>query len=716
MLKNIKAQFKVSLIANASSLCLLATFLTFNPLNVIAENTTEKPKSGSTSTSTSTSGSKANENNVYPAAFFEQYRPQNALEMIERLPGFNYDQGSNQRGFGGNAGNVLIDGKRPTSKSGGLKSTLVRITAAQVDRIEIIRGGISAGEASGQSVVANIIRKNEGTSGRWAAKLRRAPDGTTLPNIEAAISTQIADWKTAFDLDIGGGPGYRTSLVEERNAEDVLTSVSDESLKDSARWIFVSAEGATGFAKGELILNSRLGGSKFKADTNREIYNDRFPDDAPFESFWDLNEENNFKMAELSADWTRVNGDWKWHAIGLGLVNDVNYKNRFHFEDSLSGNVNDSNFAKDSVKSEFITRVTYANVGKNLLKPEFGIEVARNKLTNESEFFRDGTQVQLNGSNVVVKELRTELFASFIYSLNDQLSIEGGLTGEFSNIKVFNPSGLLREQDFKFIKPRLSATYRLDKKRQLTFEASRKVGQLNFNDFAASTQTSDDRVTAGNPNLSPDTKDILAVSYDWSFSQKGSFRVRAYHEWRSDILEQIILSEEGAERQQTGLGNAGDAKFWGIKTDINLPIDSILKNGLMVFSHQYNNSSFDDPIINGERTINGYTHNWLKINLRQDIIDQQWAWGVEYWGDFEDRNYFVDEITTFGANKRYLIFIETSRFFGVKTQLEIKHANTGDYTRSRFLYNGNRGNEYVGSQISRRQRRPEIKLSFFGTF
>ena len=52
---------------------------------------------------------------VYPAEFFAQYQPQNALEMVKHLPGFVFDEGSSSRGFGGNAGNVLIDGQRRIS-------------------------------------------------------------------------------------------------------------------------------------------------------------------------------------------------------------------------------------------------------------------------------------------------------------------------------------------------------------------------------------------------------------------------------------------------------------------------------------------------------------------------------------------------------------------------------------------------------------------------
>ena len=92
------------------------------------------------------------------------------------------------------------------------------------------------------------------------------------------------------------------------------------------------------------------------------------------------------------------------------------------------------------------------------------------------------------------------------------------------------------------------------------------------------------------------------------------------------------------------------------------------------------------------------------------------AWGIEYFGNFIDTNYFVDEIQTFEGNKRFKLFIETSRFFGVKTKLEVSHLNTGDYTRSRFFYSPNRGGQYEGSEIAYRHRRPEVTLSISGTF
>ncbi len=64
--------------------------------------------------------------------------------MIVRLPGFRLDGGDSARGFAGTAGNVLINGERPTTKSENLEGILKRISATAVERVELIRGGARA--------------------------------------------------------------------------------------------------------------------------------------------------------------------------------------------------------------------------------------------------------------------------------------------------------------------------------------------------------------------------------------------------------------------------------------------------------------------------------------------------------------------------------------------------------------------------------------------
>ncbi len=645
----------------------------------------------------------------YDAGFFSQYQPQNAMEMILRLPGFNFDEGSDARGFGANAGNVLIDGTRPSSKSGGLEGALIRIPAEQVKTIEIVRGGINGGDAGGQSIVANIIRNKNITSGTWALKFRQTQNTDTLPNIEAALTTQMGQWQTAFDTDIGGNPAYRNALIEEFDNNNSLNESANEVFKDSAKWAFFNGEAFRELADGKFTVNGRIGGDKWQGNTHRDIFIASLPTASASDSTSDLVETNKFSMAELSLDWKRTANDWKLSLMALGVINDKNYENSFNENNLNTLSTEHSQFKQDKLKSEFIMRTAYGKVSNTQLSPEFGIELTKNKLDTSLESFENGIVEDLDNANVVVTEIRGELFANIRYEYNDNLSFEGGLTTEFSKIEVNGDA--TNEESFQFFKPRLSSTYNINDEALITFEAQHRVGQLDFNDFAASDNAEDGKVLSGNPELVPEQISEFITTYHWGFSEKGSLKVKAFHEWRKDILEEIKLPNEGQ-----GLGNAGDARFWGMITDLTFALDPWLKNGLIEITHKIRRSDFDDPIIQNERDISDYTPDWLTFKLRQDLTKHKFSWGVEYWGHYTDTDYLVDEIRQIHGNKRVRVFIETTQYFGLKTQLEVTNINTGRFTRTRSFYEPDRGGQYDGYQVAHRIRKPQIKLSFWGTF
>jgi len=647
---------------------------------------------------------------VYPAAFFDQYAPQNAMEMINRLPGFSFDQGDNVRGFGGAAGNVLIDGSRPTSKSGGLRSVLQRIPAAQVERIEIMRGGVSGGEAAGQSTVANVIRKQTGSSGTWAFKTRRMPDGRVKPNIEAAITSKLGKWDTSFDVDIGAGGRNRSADIQNLDANSALESSSFELQAQEFEWLFVSGEGSRPLGGGKLTLNGRFGGNNWNNETSREGFVGRLPDDGADDNFWLLEEREEWREGEFGIDWAKTySNNWKWRIIGLAAANSRVYTNTSSTDDFLADTFNQSNFLQDAAKTEFILRSTYGRTtGK--FKPEFGVELANNKLDNKIEFFDNGEQVELDAANVVVEEYRGEAFATFIYQLRDNLTLDGGVTFEASQIKVSGDAA--QTQNLSFLKPRIAATYSFNKDVQLTLEAEKEVGQLNFRLFAASTNAQDSRKTSGNPDLQPDTKTRVASTFDWKFSERGSIKAEAFYEWRKDILEEIILPSGGS-----GRGNAGSARFYGLEIEGNFPIDKILKGGLLEIKYNHRRSSFNDPIIGGaNRRVSWYTPSWLSAEFRQDITSAKVSWGFEYWGSFKDTGFLVDQTQSLGGNKRLKLFAETTRYFGVKMRLEVTNVNTGRFNRTRLFFDGDRGGDFIGSEVSKRKRRPEFRFDITGTF
>lgn len=697
----------------SASTCLLATPTlalqeTITPINVSEEETVTASTAGA-SAGVSGAGFQADED-TYPAAFFDQYTPQNAMDMIRRLPGFSFDRGSDVRGFGGAAGNVLIDGSRPTSKAGGLRSALERIPAAQVERIEILRGGVSAGEAAGQSVVANVIRKSGGSSGTWKAQLRRQPvSNRVYPHLEATITSKLGAWDTSFDINTGTEGAYRTAEIVERDAAEALVDVADENFVTKDHWFIISGEGSRPLAGGKLTLNGRLDRWRGDKDTDRVGYLDRFQSGTN-DTFWYLDETTDNLELEFGLTWNRTfaNG-WRWNVIGLVNTNNREYKSDTTDTNFLENTSTFDEYFQDKDKSELIGRTTYAKT-TGALKPEFGIEVAQNKLHNFVEDFSEGILNPENGEDVHVKELRGEAFATMVYQAKPNLTLESGLTFEASRINVTGDA--VQEQNFKFLKPRIAATYSFNDDVQLTLEAERTIGQLDLNNFGSSQQAEDDRVTAGNPNLQPDKTKKIGATIDWKFSERGSLKVEAFHEWRSDILEQIILPD-GSE----GLGNAGDARFWAVLTDLKLPLDFALPGGLLEVEHFYRRSSFRDPVLNGGNSlISDYTPNWVRMNFRQDLPEHQFSWGITYWGSFHDTSFNVAETSLLEGNKRLRIFVETTRFFGVKTRFSVRDFNTGRFDRTRFFYDGDRSGALTGTEVSKRVRRPFFKIEISGTF
>jgi len=78
---------------------------------------------------------------IFTPDFFVDARPNTALDMVNRVPGFSVNDGDGARGFEGAVGNVLINGARPASKNDTGSNVLARTVASQVERIELIRGG-----------------------------------------------------------------------------------------------------------------------------------------------------------------------------------------------------------------------------------------------------------------------------------------------------------------------------------------------------------------------------------------------------------------------------------------------------------------------------------------------------------------------------------------------------------------------------------------------
>jgi hypothetical protein len=648
----------------------------------------------------------------YLSNFFDQFVPQNALDMIRRVPGFNLDGGNDARGFGGTAGNVLIDGSRPASKN-GIRDILQRIPAAQVKRIEIIRGGVGASDAAGQAVVANVVRIKGASTGTIRTSLLRDAAGRIRPRIDATYSTTLDGWETSSRLTTGLSISPRRAEFETYDAVGNLTSSTFETRPERSQWAFYTGEAGKNLFGGRLTVNTRLGIDLESRDFDRDIFDTRLPDTQPDAKTF-IDETENEKEFELGADWTKDTlNNWRLRVIGLTSLGFENETSLLTDERPVRSQTFLSDFASNQDTLESILRTTLAKTGAGALKPEFGAEVAYNQLKNTFDLFEedeDGIiELDVPSSDVKVAEIRAEVFTNMVWQASSKASLNGGITWEISRLKVTGDASAI--QTFKFLKPSLTATYNIRDNLQFQAQGVRQIGQLDFGDFAASNDASDDRVLAGNPELSPDKTWRTSATLDWRYSGRGSLVATYFHEWRDDILEQVILPSGGS-----GTGNAGSAEFSGIDIDAILPLDLLLPGGQIEVNYRRKWTSFFDPIIGEERDINGVNLRWLGFNFRQDITEHQVAWGVSLDGKFNELEVYVDEFSTFQGNDRYNIFIETTRFLGVKTRLEVERFTGELYQRARFFYDPNRGGAFTGSEDRAFRRGARVRLEMTRQF
>ena len=114
--------------------------------------------------------------------------------MINQTPGFTLDVGdTEQRGFAGAVGNVLIDGQRLGAKSQSLEDVLQRVPATEVLRIEILRGSDVAGDASNAAVLANVVRTRTAGGGTWMAGFEMTNEENPSPTGRLAWSGRNED-------------------------------------------------------------------------------------------------------------------------------------------------------------------------------------------------------------------------------------------------------------------------------------------------------------------------------------------------------------------------------------------------------------------------------------------------------------------------------------------------------------------------------------------
>lgn len=563
---------------------------------------------------------------IYEAAYFQAFSPSNALDIVERVPGFTLDIGALEvRGFGQAAGNVVINGARPSSKNDTLDTILSRIPAARVLRVEIGPGDLFGAEYSGRPQVLNLVLSSAGgLAGSFDGIVRRDFSGRLTP--AGSLSALLRRGPSTFNLAMGynnrHAPDEGVDRLIEPDGRLVEFRRKYNDITDREAFLSGSWELGGGEREGA-HLNFRIADGRYRLEQDNDVFpvggvirDDRLTQDFATRSY------------EIGGDVTRplLGG-------GIKLIGLVTRVRRDREESNFNRVVDETlgGFVQAVVdrNDEALARLVWSHAGLDGWSVEAGAEGVFNRLDSDVNFFSVGpggtlSRIDLPVDQAVVTEYRGEAFVNAGRSLSSALRMDLGLVYEMSRLTVRGDA--TAERTLRFLKPRAAFDWRRPGGWHAQLSIARTVAQLNFQDFISSAEISNDRVNGGNPDLVPQRAWEILATLERPILGDGVAKVEFGID-RIALLQDRVPTPEGFDAP----GNLGSATLAYLQGTLDAPLTRLgIRGGRLTVNGTLLSSSVQDPYTFEKRRFSGYSWWRMDASFRQDL--GKFAWGINYSG------------------------------------------------------------------------------------
>ncbi len=653
---------------------------------------------------------------TFDAAFFSIYAPVTALDMVNNLPGFNLDNGdTGSRGFGGAAGNILINGERVSAKSEAPSDLLSRVPAADVERIIVIRGQVGGTDLRGQSVIADVIRKDGGATGAWSVRAStQQPGSRFLPS----GSMSYSDTRGALSYTLGAG--VQRSQFQSQATERVLGP--DGELREVRDEEYGQVE--DGF---DLSTNATYEGERVRYGFNAQyeweeqdggevsLRRSVAPAASPEPFVLRQGSDEQEEAFEIGVDAERA---WGGH-INSKLIALYRRDERLRTGDLVRGaagapGLRETVAITDRVESEKILRfeADYSGVRGHLL--EASVEGAENRLESDFQLRRriDGSlrPVPVPGARTQVEEQRLDVAVADSFAVG-ALAVDLELAAEASEIS--QTGGFAEQRSFFFWKPSATLTYTLENDALLRGRLLRRVGQLDFSDFVSAADLGDDELSLGNPSLSPETTVTMDLTWESRFNSIGLLSLTAFYDWIDDVEDVLPL-----ENQLEVPGNIGSGWRYGMRGELTTPLDLFgLANARLDLNGRWQDSGVDDPLTGQERILSNERAWRVEAEFRQDLPQARMGWGLN--GSINDgfTRFGLDELDRYLGIGNLNGYVESRAIEALRIRLGVNAILRNNENRDRRVFEGPRNSSGLAFQELRdRQRSRTLYLEVRGVF
>ncbi len=638
---------------------------------------------------------------VYDAEFFAQFAPITANDMLDRIPGININGGGggggNNRGLG-TGGNLLINGQRIAGKDNSARDQLSRITAAEVERIEIIRDTTGALNVRGAGEVINIILVEvpSRSSTTVQAVNRLNHDDTYEFGGNVGWSLQVGNFQSLFNIE--ARPNYENRDNREFRVTpdgELLGTLFETNIRDQdEHTLSTNMSYSTGAHR--IQFNALASEGDFERPIRRDFVD--FVDGVAVESIQEELVDNTERNWEIGGDYEYSFDNGSRLAVLFVVSDEIRDFVRERFEANPAADPLDKNLFIDSQREskEFIVQTNYNFSLSDSQSLRIGVERAVNQLDSKlfiatpsdsdpgSELFGGLTLVSsVSNPGTHVEEERYEGFAFHNWAITDRASLESSIVYETSTI--FQTGVVSKERDFQFWRPSFDFRYNFADNFRFRGTIQREVDQLSFSSFAATTNEEDRDIDAlgGNPELEPETS--------WSYEAELEYRlpndagVLSSSIFYTDVDNRIgrINATVDPEQPLSATGNVGPAKQYGWFTRASIRLGFLnLPNAIVSGRMGLFDSEILDPFINQEVRTGG--RGFGNIDFRHDITSIGLSYGIEYnhsiWGGFYD----IDIVTRTRNDRRRSLDLFVQKVWWDDWTFRLETDNTLDASRCRF--------------------------------
>jgi hypothetical protein len=654
---------------------------------------------------------------VYTPADFARFAPKTAYDMLAQVPSFTIrTTDTSVRGLGQAQENVLINGERIANKSGGAVDQLQRISAGNVERIEVLDAA-SLGIAGLSGQVANVILKSATTSSgqfEWNPSWRAhyAKPEWLGGSVSYSGKEGPVDYTVSVKNDYGrgayGGPIWLYDAAG--NITETRKEIYHGETERANMQLKLGLDGP-----GSSLGNLTLGYTPYWAPSVQRDH--RVIVATGEERSRDIRTKLDGYFADINADYEFALGPGRLKLIGVRhWEHEPLVETLVLSYDTTHAPSEGTRFSRDTHLGETVGRGEYHwKSGKN--DWQVSVERAFNSLDQKGRLFDldpsgDFVEVAFPEGTGKVTEVRYEGIVTLSRPLTSNLDLQVAAGGEISHLDRTDDDQPAR----KFFRPKGSVVlgWHPAKDWDVSLKLRRKVGQISFYDFLAQPKLSEDRENAGNPELVPPQSWEAETEISHDLGRWGKTRLRTWYYRVSDIVDVIPI---GTDEQ--GIGNLPRADRYGLESVSTFNFDPIGWTGAkldLTLGREW--TSVKDPLTGEKRPISGVQDSWFTAQVRHDIPGTPFAWSAYAQYQHYEKNFFLTEVYR-SLDLPWIsgFYVEHKNVMGMKLRFTVDNILNGRHLFYRHRYEGYRDRTPLA--FYQRQNQligPLFSLSLKGTF